>query len=124
MRSTTTRIVLALGLAAAAPVTAAAAPYPIAPHHRAPAAMLRALQRTVVGKYGDGPGLQPFYHQCTRVTARRYDCDWEVNGNGGPGDYRFEYDGSARVVLKDHHWRVHDVVVSCGPDGRHDVCGS
>jgi len=98
-------------------------PYPIAPAHHQPAAMVRALERYVVARYGDGSGRQPFYHQCTRVTAHRYACTWEVNGDGADGDYRFEVDGSAAVVRRAGRWRVRHVVVSCAPDGRHDVCG-
>jgi hypothetical protein len=83
----------------------------------APRSVIRTLVRHLVGRDG-GASVS-----CFRAAARRYDCTWLVGGTG-PGAYRTSRGGTAEVIARGRKLLVRHVVITCAPDGRHDVCPS
>ena len=91
-----------------------------------PAAVPRAVTRTLHGylqvhfiRGMDATG--PISVTCKRATAVRYGCSW-MTGPTGPGGYRLDYGGRANVVRRGRKLVVKHVVITCSPDGLHDVC--
>jgi hypothetical protein len=63
----------------------------------------------------------PISVTCRRVAVGRFKCSW-MTGPTGPGGYRYDYGGRANVIRRGRTLLVRHVVVTCSPDGLHDVC--
>jgi hypothetical protein len=90
------------------------------------AAVPRSVTRTMhhylfVHFIQDNFDMGPISVTCRRVAVGRFKCSW-MTGPTGPGGYRYDYGGRANVIRLGLRWRVTRVVVTCSPDGLHDVC--
>jgi hypothetical protein len=88
----------------------------------APRSVTRQMRRylrvhMIQDRYAEGP----ISVTCRRVTARRFKCSW-MTGPSGPGGYREDYGGRAKVIRRGRKLLVTRFVITCSPDGAHDVC--
>lgn len=109
-----TAAVIAVG--ATAPVGSAAGSYPIKPRHPVPRAVTKAVRKAAARAVGGDAAVS-----CTYARRNHYRCHWLI-GPPGAINYRLQTGGTATAIVERHNKVKVHLVVTCSPDGLHDVC--